>query len=87
VGNPVGAAVGMPDGIWLGEGDGINDGLNVGIVVAGVAVGEGEGRFVGLHDVHESEKLIAFAEPSPMKTFHEVVVSGGVLLQPFTSPP
>lgn len=53
----------------------------------GYALGELVGRFVGLHVVHESEKLLAVPELSPnWKTSHDIVTSGGVLLQSLTSP-
>lgn len=63
MGNSVGARVGLIDGLRLGEGDGMDDGLADGIGVVGAAVGEDDGRFVGLHEVHESEKSIALGSP------------------------
>jgi len=77
----------MLDGIGLGDGDGIDDGLVDGIGVVGARVGEGVGRFVGLHVVHESEKLLLVPLDSPnWKTSQDVVAIGGVLLQSLTSP-
>jgi len=77
----------MLDGIGLGEGEGISDGLEDGKGVVGESVGGLDGRFVGLHVVHESPKLLAVPDVSPnKKTSHEVVISGGVLLQSLTSP-
>lgn len=85
VGSFVGAGVGMLDGMGLGEGDGINDGLEDGTGVVGKSVGEIDGRFVGLHVVHDSSKL-KFSDVCPNgKTSHVVDISGGVLLQPVTS--
>lgn len=65
MGNFVGARVGLVDGIRLGEGDGMDDGLADGIGVVGAAVGVEDGRFVGLHEVHESEKYLALAVGAP----------------------
>jgi hypothetical protein len=76
------------DGIELGAGDGINEGLCEGEGVEGESVGDVVGRFVGLHVVHESRKVLGVPDASPnSKTSHDIVDSGGVLLMsPSTNP-
>lgn len=46
-GDPVGAGVGMTEGMAVGEGDGIKEGLVVGYGVVGCIVGEIVGMGVG----------------------------------------
>jgi len=88
VGNLVGAGDGTMDGIELGEGDGIKEGLCEGIGVVGENEGDVVGRFVGLQLVQESVKVVEVPDVSPnWKTSHDIVDSGGVLLQSLTSPP